>query len=236
MSRALPRRPHLDSLRKQARQLVRMHRAAEPEAAERIRKYMPRSHRVPEATLQQDPFTFQSAQCVIAREYGFHNWGELVKAVDIIRQAQQAMLDEVDGALKRGQPIHVLVPRHVSQEVLVQLAEHCGPAQVHEVEWPKESPDDVFASDLANAPVVVGSPDALAFPIMYERLRGPDAERALARLTGESHAFVNVPSSDERSPLIISGRDQETGVVRDLISMHLTEFYEFYSSMADHRY
>lgn len=236
MSRALPRKPHLDSLRKQARQLVRAHRAANSEAVQRIRKYMPQLRHVPEAALLQGPFSFQSAQCVLAREYGFHNWGELVKAVDVIRQAEQAMLDEVDGALKRGQPLHVLVPKHVSQEVLERIVAHCGPAQVLEVEWPKKRPGHVLASDLANARVVVGSPHALAFPIMYERLQDSGAQPALTGLVSESRAFVNVPSSDERSPLIISGQDQATGVVRDLISMHLTEFYELYGSMADHRY
>ena len=236
MSRALPRKPHLDSLRKQARQLVRAHRAANSEAVQRIRKYMPQLRHVPEAALLQGPFSFQSAQCVLAREYGFHNWGELVKAVDVIRQAEQAMLDEVDSALKRGQPLHVLVPKHVSQEVLERIVEHCGPAQVLGFQWPKKRPDDVLASDLANARVVVGSPHALAFPIMYERLQDSGAQPALTGLVSESRAFVNVPSSDERSPLIISGQDQATGVVRDLISMHLTEFYELYGSMADHRY
>jgi hypothetical protein len=164
---------------------------------------MPRLRHVPEATLLQGPFSFQSAQCVVAREYGFHNWGERVTAVDIIRQAEHAMLDEVDGAHTRGQPIHVLVPRDVSHEVVGRLAEHCGPAQVLEVQLPKGNPDDALAAGLANARVVVGSPDALAFPIMYERLQDPGTQLALTHLVGEARAFANVPASDERSPLII---------------------------------
>ena len=50
------------------------------------------------------------------------------------------------------------------------------------------------------------------------------------------HAFVSVSLLDDTSPLIISGWDEERGEARDLLSVHLPEFYALYGSMADHRF
>lgn len=236
MSRALPRRPHLDSLHKQARQLFRAHRSADPEAVQRIRSCIPRLRHASDAAILQEPFRFQSAQCVLAREYGFSNWSKLVQAVDIVRQAETAMLADVDDGLKRGQPIHVLVPEYLADEVAERLSQHCGaqrPLRVHRTE---RVDNEALIADLTAASVVVSSPDALAFPVMYERLYSPEDLHPLTRLLGQAHAFVNVRRRDERTPLIISGPNSETGEVRDLASMFLTEFYGLYGSMADHRY
>lgn len=235
MSQALPRRPHLESLRKQARQLVRAHRAGDPGACERIRRYIHKLRQVPDPVLCREPFPFQSAQCVVAREYGFPNWGELTKAVDIIRQAESAMLAEVDDARHRGQPLHILVRKHVVQEVWERVAQHCAPTPVLLSEWPKSLTDEAFLEALEGAAVVVASPDTLGFPVMYERLR-VDEEPQLAHLLGRTRAFLNMPRSDERTPLIISGPDPDSDGDRDLISMYCTELYGLYAAVSDHRY
>ena len=236
MSRALPRKPHLESLRKQARQLVRAHRAAEPEAIERIRQHIPRLRQASDAVILQEPFSLQAAQCVLAREYGFSNWSSLGEAVDVVRQAEAAMLAEVDDCLRRDQPIHILVPDHLVDEVFERLSEHCGTAPLQRIRRLDRLDNETLVADLARAAVVVGSPDAVGFPVMYERLHSRDDLHPLARLLSGAHAFVNVRRRDERTPLIISGQDEETGEVRDLISMSLTELYTLHGSMADYRY
>ena len=71
---------------------------------------------------------------------------------------------------------------------------------------------------------------------MRERLQKPEGPLDFERLLSGAHAFVNVPFRDEKTPSIISGLDEETGVVRELISMYLTEFYGLYGAMIDHRY
>ncbi|MEW6754286.1 MAG: hypothetical protein AB1505_25380 [Candidatus Latescibacterota bacterium] len=239
MSRALPPRPHLDSLRKQARQLCRGLQAADPEALRRIRDSMPQLRRASDAEIAAQGLSLQSAQCVLAREYGFANWAELCRAVDILRQAGPAMVQETDEALARGQSLHVLVPERVAAEAHERLAAHCGGDRVLRIErWVEHGgriPRDALLAALAPAPVVVSPPNALAFEIMYERLEAPAGPHPLAGLLGQCRAFVNVPAGDERTPLIISGPDGKGGA-RDLISMYLTEFYGLYGSMADHRY
>jgi hypothetical protein len=131
----------------------------------------------------------------------------------------------------------VLVPEHVADEVWGWLAEHCGRERALRVFRDSRTPYDTLTATVAQAPIVVGCPHALAFAVMYERLGQPYAgSLGVIALLAAARAFVNVPFSDERSPLVISGPDGDTGGARDLASMYLTAFYPLYGSMADHRY
>src|SRR5215813_12460843 len=71
-ARALPARPSLDSLRKQAKRLARDAAAGNGEAIARVHAQLPR------ATL---PLSNRDAQLVIAREYGFAGWSDLTAEV-----------------------------------------------------------------------------------------------------------------------------------------------------------
>ena len=68
----LPARPSLESLRKQAKKLARGIVAGEISAIARARA------RMPQAEL---PLSQRDAQLVLAREYGFPGWHDLVKEV-----------------------------------------------------------------------------------------------------------------------------------------------------------
>jgi hypothetical protein len=72
-ARDLPARPSLDSLRKQAKRLARDAGAGNGEALARVHAQLPR------ATL---PLSTRDAQLVIAREYGFTGWPDLVAEVE----------------------------------------------------------------------------------------------------------------------------------------------------------
>ena len=74
MSRPLPDRPHLDHLRRQARDLLRGLNGGRPEAAERFRSLIGRP--APAAPKLAD------AQHAIARQYGFASWPELKRRVE----------------------------------------------------------------------------------------------------------------------------------------------------------
>ena len=236
MSRALPRKPHIDSLKKQARQLLQAHREGRPESLRSIRTYMPHWGSLSDAAILQRSFTLQQAQCVLSREYGFSNWAELVRAVEIIRQAESAMLSQVDAALSKGQSIHVLIPEHMAADVAQRLTAHCGPNRVLLVSRASQESFNGWIDRIATAAVVVSPPRELGFLHMHERLQKLEGPWDFEQLLSETHAFVNVSFREERTPLIISGPEEETGVVRDLISMYLTEFYGLYGAMADHRY
>jgi hypothetical protein len=70
----LPARPSLESLRKQAKKLARDLVAANPDAIDRARAQLPKA---------QLPLSQRDAQLVLAREYGFSGWKDLVKEVEL---------------------------------------------------------------------------------------------------------------------------------------------------------
>jgi hypothetical protein len=69
----LPARPSLESLRKQARKLARDIVGGNTDAIDRARAQMPRA---------ELPLSRRDAQLVLAREYGFPGWKDLVKEVE----------------------------------------------------------------------------------------------------------------------------------------------------------
>jgi len=69
----LPAHPSLESLRKQAKKLARSIIAGDASAVERARAQLPQA---------KLPLSLRSAQLVLAREYGFAGWRDLVKEVE----------------------------------------------------------------------------------------------------------------------------------------------------------
>jgi hypothetical protein len=68
----LPARPSLESLRKQAKKLARGIAAGDPGAIDRARAHLPKA---------KLPLSQRDAQLVLAREYGFPGWQDVVKEV-----------------------------------------------------------------------------------------------------------------------------------------------------------
>jgi hypothetical protein len=69
----LPARPSLESLRKQAKKLVHAIAAGDPGAIDRARAQLPQA---------KLPLSQRDAQLVLAREYGFQGWQDLIKEVN----------------------------------------------------------------------------------------------------------------------------------------------------------
>jgi len=76
-TKQLPPNPDLDHLRYQAKDLLKAHRARNPEANQRIREFHPRFGHATDTVISQAQFTLSDAQLAIAREYGFPNWARL---------------------------------------------------------------------------------------------------------------------------------------------------------------
>src|SRR5215471_17880004 len=68
----LPDRPSLESLRKQAKKLARAIATGDAKAIERARAQLPKA---------KLPLSQRDAQLVLAREYGFPGWQDLMKEV-----------------------------------------------------------------------------------------------------------------------------------------------------------
>jgi hypothetical protein len=71
-SKFLPSHPSFESIRKQAKKLVRQFAAGDPDAVARVRAQLPTPNL---------PLSLRDAQLVLAREYGFTGWQDLRAAV-----------------------------------------------------------------------------------------------------------------------------------------------------------
>ncbi|NKB71700.1 MAG: DUF2442 domain-containing protein [Candidatus Latescibacteria bacterium] len=80
MSRSLPPRAHLEHLKKQAKDLLRLATSGDAAAIARSRVHLTRLSDSGNAAPAD--LTLQEAQFVIAREYGFSSWSELSRAVE----------------------------------------------------------------------------------------------------------------------------------------------------------
>jgi len=83
MSKQLPARPHLRHLQNQAKHLLKGHRERKSTAVRRLRAHLSRFSAATTAEIVQAPITLRDAQEVIAREYGFENWADLKRHVEI---------------------------------------------------------------------------------------------------------------------------------------------------------
>ena len=77
MSKQLPARPHLEQLRKQAKVLLKSHKAADPHVLRLIQELHPRWKDADAAAVRDARLLLADAQLVVAREYGFESWAKL---------------------------------------------------------------------------------------------------------------------------------------------------------------
>ena len=77
MSASLPSQPDFRQLKNQAKGLLKAHRAADPEAARRLRQALPELAEQLDAEILQSPLALKDAQRAVAREYGFDQWADL---------------------------------------------------------------------------------------------------------------------------------------------------------------
>ncbi|WIH05379.1 ankyrin repeat domain-containing protein [Xanthomonas translucens pv. graminis] len=75
--KALPERPHLDYLKKQAKTLLDGIHRGDPASLERIRVALPAAVRLDHGAIAAMPLRLHDAQSCVAREYGFDSWAQL---------------------------------------------------------------------------------------------------------------------------------------------------------------
>jgi hypothetical protein len=84
----LPEHPHLDHLRKQAKDLLRGYKTHDATALARLRAGLPGAAGKDDSALAALGLRLHDAQSCIAREYGFASWGDLKVAIEV-RAAQR---------------------------------------------------------------------------------------------------------------------------------------------------
>ena len=116
MSRTLPPSPSLEQLKKQAKDLLKEHKSATPEAAERIKAHLPRHSSATVEDILGDDLSLQEAQHVIACEYGCKHW-------DMLRAVAAADLNVLAGL--SDEHIQVLL-RQVDQQDCIRAFNGAG--------------------------------------------------------------------------------------------------------------
>jgi len=81
--KALPARPHLDHLKKQAKTLLDGFRHKDPDALERVRLALPMAAKLDHEAIAQLDLHLHDAQSCVAREYGFASWAHLKEYVTL---------------------------------------------------------------------------------------------------------------------------------------------------------
>jgi ankyrin repeat protein len=99
----LPTRPSLEQLRKQAKELLQLHRAGDAGVTQRFRAALPRL-----AANAASTAVLADAQFVVAREYGFRSWAELARHVETINPS-----DPGGEQVPPIRPVELLAPRSI---------------------------------------------------------------------------------------------------------------------------
>ncbi|HLK35962.1 MAG TPA: LON peptidase substrate-binding domain-containing protein, partial [Polyangiaceae bacterium] len=155
MRRELPTHPHIDHLKKQAKDLLDAHKRGDGEALARIVASLPafsgRSH----AAAVRAPFALHDAQSTIAREYGFASWNDL--RLEVERRASEPV---------PGEFIRSLAGRPLPAEVTAALAAAWEARYEAPQDLPEELPLIAFRDALltpgAVAPIAVARSSSLA--------------------------------------------------------------------------
>lgn len=81
----LPARPSLEQYKKQAKDLLHSHGAAEPDALNRIKRHHPSLHKLSPAEISSAHFTLTDAQLILAREHSFESWPKFAAHIETQR-------------------------------------------------------------------------------------------------------------------------------------------------------
>jgi ankyrin repeat protein len=95
MSKRLPARPSLEYLKNEAKGLLRAFRRGDSAVLRQIRSYHPRRRDLNDETIAAGEFGLQDAQLVVARQYSFESWPQLVAELELTplkRALEEAIL------------------------------------------------------------------------------------------------------------------------------------------------
>src|ERR1700722_13803707 len=77
----LPAHPNLEQYKKQAKDLVKAFKSADPDAIQRVKELHPHSAKILGSVLRAK-FALADAQLILAREHGFESWPKLAKHIE----------------------------------------------------------------------------------------------------------------------------------------------------------
>jgi ankyrin repeat protein len=90
-ARELPVRPSLEQYKKQAKELLKQLRSADPDAVERVHQHHPRLSKLPPSGVATAKIALADAQVVIAREHDFDSWMKFAKHIEAVANKRSAV-------------------------------------------------------------------------------------------------------------------------------------------------
>jgi uncharacterized protein (TIGR03067 family) len=102
VDKALPPRPNVDHLRRQAKALLASLKAGDGDAVKTIRQHLPAAEGLSDQQIRQAGFRLADAQSAVARKSGFASWPQLARHVDQLRALEgtwEFVRLEIEGAM-----------------------------------------------------------------------------------------------------------------------------------------
>jgi ankyrin repeat protein len=91
-TKPVPSHPSLEQYRKQAKDLVKAHHSAAPDALERVRTFHPAFLGLSPQQVAEHPLQLTAAQLVIAREHGFESWPKFKSHIEALNLKRKSLL------------------------------------------------------------------------------------------------------------------------------------------------
>jgi ankyrin repeat protein len=206
MNKQLPTRPNLEQYRKQAKDLLAAHRAAEPSALERIKHHHPTLHKLSLSEISTAPFALTDAQLILAREHSFESWPKFaahIETITLIRNVAE-LKDPVAAFIEVA-----CVPRHSwhgsgtleHAELILARYPHVATANIHTAA--------ILADDITVKKLLTENPQsatAKSGPHQWDALTHLCFSRYLRLDKSRSEAFVRTATL-----LLDAGASANTG-------------------------
>jgi|ERR1700722_3292629 len=129
----LPAHPNLEQYKKQAKDLVKAFKSADPDAIQRVKELHPHSAKILGSVLRAK-FALADAQLILAREHGFESWPKLAKHIEaavrsgatsrdpleeFIEAACLPLDDHGSGSLERAESLRAAHPEIAASNIYV---------------------------------------------------------------------------------------------------------------------
>jgi ankyrin repeat protein len=132
----LPARPNLEQYKKQAKDLLHSHCAADPDAIHRIKRHHPTLHKLSHTEIASANFTLTDAQLILAREHSFDSWPKFAAHLETERLIRTLadLPDPIAAFIEAA-----CVPRHDGHssgtlehaQLILQRYPHVATANIH---------------------------------------------------------------------------------------------------------
>ncbi len=213
MEKSLPPRPHLDHLRRQAKELLAALAAGDTVAIQTIQQYLPSAEGMKPHQLRKVALRLADAQSAVARQSGFASWPQLARHVEQLRALEGTWAFETLEVEGQTMPASILA----SSRILMD-------GDRFRTESPEANYEGIFNINVEAEPheidiEFVEGPEAGnwnygIFQLEGDELRicldmsGKSRPKAFAAPKGSGHACESLRRASKETPQNVTGRQR----------------------------